>query len=309
MEIKLTQGSTGEQVKQAQTILKKLGFYQGKVDSDFGPMTVDAVKRYQRARNLLVDGWIGPVTWKKLTSETTENTTINDIKDINSHKFYKETILEAAKVYKTHIKNNKNYPNYLTMKDAAGKIYNVGRSAYMGIFEDVSRFFVKNGRVPNYVYADGTANNPLAIDYQNNGWNCGPTSLSMCFQMLGTWITEPTLASACGTTRAGTGPSQLISCAKKYGFKMEEIPRNINGVRKVINEGSPVLMHIHTSYGSGKSCLGYSGAYGHYIMCYGVTGNYYLIADPTKGFKKCISTGIDNAKSSSNMKFYSISPL
>jgi len=305
-------GSTGLEVKELQTILKNLGFYQGRLDGDFGEMTVNAVILYQRSQNLLQDGWIGPVTCNKLQKSqttTTTTTTINDIKDITGKKFYKEAIQDAAKTYRTHIKNNKNYPNYLTMIDSTGKKYNVGRAAYMGIFEDVSRFFVKNGREPNYVVADGTANNPLAIDYQNNGWNCGPTSLSMCFQMLGKWITEPTLATACGTTRAGTGPAQLISCAKKYGFNMVEIPRHISNVRKAINEGSPVLMHIHTSYGSGKSCLGYSGAYGHYIMCYGVTGDYYLLADPTKGFKKCYCTGIDNAKSSTNMKYYRISPL
>ena len=73
-------------------------------------------------------------------------------------------------------------------------------------------------------------------------------------------------------------------------------------------EGSPVLVHIHTAYAGGRSCLGYSGSYGHYILIYGVSGDYYLIADPTKGFKKCYYSSINNARSSTNMKYYRLDP-
>ena len=308
-KINLKKGSKGDQVKEIQVKLKKLGFYQGVLDGDYGDMTVDAVKKYQRTQHLLEDGIVGPVTCKVLNSTDVGVTHVtSDIHAITGHKFYRNTISEAAKVYRTHIKNNKNYPNYLTMEDSAGKIFNIGRSAYMGIFEDVSRFAVKNGREPNYVVADGTANNPLAIDYQNNSVNCGPTSLSMGAQMLGIWVSELSFAKACGTSRLGTGPAELIKGAERYGIKMYAIDRTYEAVRKSINEGSPVIAHIHTSYAGGRSCLGYSGSYGHYILIYGVSGDYYLIADPTKGFKKCYYSSINNARSSTNMKFYRMDP-
>ena len=300
-------GSKGNDVEEIQTILKGLGFYQGKIDGDYGDMTVDAVKKYQRTKSLLTDGIVGPVTCKALNNSTSAGSlSIASIKDITGHKFYKETILSAAETFRKHIHNNKNYPNYLTMTDSNGKRFNIGRSAYMGIFEDVSRFAVKNGRVPNYVVADGTANNPLAIDYQNNGYNCGPTALSMAFQMVAKWVSEPTLASQAGTTRDGTGPAQLISVARTYNFNLNVINRNITAVKNSIESGAPVIAHIHTAYSGGKSCLGYSGSYGHWVLIYGVEGNYYLVADPTKGFKKCYSTVIDNARSSSYMKYYEL---
>lgn len=300
-------GSKGETVKEIQTILKTLGFYQGKIDGDYGDMTVDAVKKYQRTKSLLTDGIVGPVTCKSLNSNTsTSNSAISYIKDITGHKFYKETILSAAETFRKHIHNNKNYPTYLSMTDSNGKQFNVGRSAYMGIFEDVSRFAVKNGRVPNYVVADGTANNPLAIDYQNNSVNCGPTTFSMAFQMVAKWVSEPTLAAQAGTSSAGTSPDQMISLARKYNFNLNVINRNISAVKKSLNSGAPVIAHIHTAYSGGKSCLGYSGSYGHWVLIYGVEGNYYLVADPTRGFKKCYSTSIDNARSSTYMKYYEL---
>lgn len=309
--IKLQKGSKGDKVKQAQTILQQYGFYGGKIDGDYGEMTVEAVTKYQRSKGLSVDGWIGPVTCKSLNNlsqtETASNT-IMPFEKIKGVKFMKAEILKAASTFRTHIHNNKNYPNYIKMQGSDGRFYNVGRTAYMGIFEDVSIFNLKNGRLPNYVVATSTANNPLVIDYQNNCYNCGPTSFSMCFQMLAEWISEPTLAREMGTNSDGTSPSTMQWCAKQHGYTLEVIERNKTAVKKALDEGSPVLMHIHTSYSGGRSCLGYYGSYGHYIVCYGYTGDYYLIADPTKGFKKCSATSIDNARSSTNMKYYKLVP-
>lgn len=308
--IKLQKGSTGTKVKEAQTILKNLGFYDGYIDGDYGAITVNAVKLFQRNKGLAQDGWIGPVTCKALNTAGASNTTISNYRDFTGKKFLKADIQQAASTFRTHIKNNKNYPNYLTIKDSNGTNYNIARANYMGLFEGVSQFFVKNGREPNYVILNTTANNPLAIDYQNNDINCGPTSTSMCCQMLAKWIPETTLARDMNTNRAsqGTAPANLVAGVKKYGFEFKEIPRNISSVKTALSEGSPVLMHIHSAYSGGRSCLGYRGSFGHYIMCYGTSGNYYYIADPTKGFRTCYSTSIDNAKSSSNMKYYRLNP-
>lgn len=66
--IKLTKGTKNDKVKEAQKLLKDNGYYTGVLDGDYGDMTVNAVKSFQKAKGLSVDGWIGPVTCQKLNS-------------------------------------------------------------------------------------------------------------------------------------------------------------------------------------------------------------------------------------------------
>lgn len=50
-----------------QIALRKAGFYRGKVDGKIGLMTDQAVKDFQSANGLKVDGKAGPKTWKALS--------------------------------------------------------------------------------------------------------------------------------------------------------------------------------------------------------------------------------------------------
>ena len=52
----LRQGSKGDHVERFQAALAAKGFSPGPADGDFGPMTGQAVERFQRARGLEVDG-------------------------------------------------------------------------------------------------------------------------------------------------------------------------------------------------------------------------------------------------------------
>jgi len=64
--IKLRKGTQGTTVKQLQTALKSLNFYDGRIDGDYGSYTEEAVKNFQRKNRLAVDGWVGSVTCKKI---------------------------------------------------------------------------------------------------------------------------------------------------------------------------------------------------------------------------------------------------
>ena len=61
-------GSKGENVKALQILLIGNGCPCGKwgADGDFGISTENAVKEYQRKKNLTADGVAGPLTWKSL---------------------------------------------------------------------------------------------------------------------------------------------------------------------------------------------------------------------------------------------------
>ncbi len=55
-------GSSGNEVRQIQTALKRLGYYNGKVDGIYGSNTEGAVRKFQAAKGLSVDGICGSAT-------------------------------------------------------------------------------------------------------------------------------------------------------------------------------------------------------------------------------------------------------
>ncbi len=70
----LKKGSRGEDVRKMQTALKKQGYYSGKVDGIFGNGTLAAVKAFQKANGLKVDGIAGPQTLAKLYGKSAKET-------------------------------------------------------------------------------------------------------------------------------------------------------------------------------------------------------------------------------------------
>ena len=71
----LKRGCIGEDVKELQTALNKLGYECGEVDGEFGKQTENAVKLFQERNGLKVDGKFGPATLAKLKEALDENDT------------------------------------------------------------------------------------------------------------------------------------------------------------------------------------------------------------------------------------------
>ena len=63
---KLVRGSTGENVKQVQTRLKELGFFDGPISGNYMNQTQAAVKAFQTHNGLTADGVTGQDTWNML---------------------------------------------------------------------------------------------------------------------------------------------------------------------------------------------------------------------------------------------------
>ena len=58
----------GDDVLLLQQRLTFLGYNCGTPDGDFGSKTDAAVRLFQERNQLVVDGWVGPITWNLLFS-------------------------------------------------------------------------------------------------------------------------------------------------------------------------------------------------------------------------------------------------
>lgn len=63
-------GARSPSVARMQQLLERAGFAPGGIDGWFGARTLSAVKAFQRARGLKVDGYVGPITWAALERTT-----------------------------------------------------------------------------------------------------------------------------------------------------------------------------------------------------------------------------------------------
>ena len=77
-------GDTGSAVKKVQQRLKKLGYYTGSVDGDYGNGTKTAVKNFQKRNGLTVNGKVNSKTLAKLNSSDAKKATASDSSDSTS---------------------------------------------------------------------------------------------------------------------------------------------------------------------------------------------------------------------------------
>lgn len=124
-------GSSGSEVTNIQTKLKRWGYYSGSIDGIFGSQTLNAVKKFQSKNGLTVDGIAGERTLKAMGIMTSSNSssTSASSSDLNllSRIVYAEARGEPYKgqvaiaaVVLNRVKN-KSFPNTI-----AGVIYQSG---------------------------------------------------------------------------------------------------------------------------------------------------------------------------------------
>jgi peptidoglycan hydrolase-like protein with peptidoglycan-binding domain len=67
----LERGEQGEEVSELQIQLRDLRYYTGPIDGDYGSLTEEAVRRFQEAQGLTVDGIAGPTTRSAIANPAT----------------------------------------------------------------------------------------------------------------------------------------------------------------------------------------------------------------------------------------------
>lgn len=77
----IRKGSSGEAVADLQGYLQELGYYSGEIDGKAGNGTITAIKAFQKAEGLTVDGICGKNTWAAISALANPDTPDADDKD------------------------------------------------------------------------------------------------------------------------------------------------------------------------------------------------------------------------------------
>lgn len=132
---------TSETVTDVQEMLHNLGFYGGKVDGYFGPVTFEAVKQFQMVTYVPVDGWFGPITCAKLneryksyqeptTSENLENKIqAGELEDVELPQDACDApVSEFTKILQSALRRLGYFPIYAP--DGSGRVHLNGKYCY-----------------------------------------------------------------------------------------------------------------------------------------------------------------------------------
>ncbi|MCP6759635.1 MAG: peptidoglycan-binding protein [Fischerella sp. CENA71] len=85
----LGRGNSGPQVTSVQRCLQKLGYYNGPINGNFGPLTENAVKKFQQAKKISAIGQVGPQTQRSLqaacqSKQSRGNTSTSNVLKVGS---------------------------------------------------------------------------------------------------------------------------------------------------------------------------------------------------------------------------------
>lgn len=224
---------------------------------------------------------------------------------------------EAESRLRLFVKNNNRLPSYAMMKmyesdPARAKLEKTPILEVCGMFHAFYNFWVRNGRWPNYVSKVYERATPTTLNYQLNGVQCCPASLSMVSTKLFRPKEEGVkgksgLAQVLGTGDNGTSPAQLIAGAAKVGFRVVRIPRNPAAVKAALDKYHGVMTHFETKPSS--SCSGFINNYGHWGVLDRLVNGRYETYDPTKGVYWCPTGVMDRATNGRDIGYYEVSLL
>lgn len=292
----LYQGSTGSKVRELQDKLKKIGYYTRQVDGSYGPYTTSAVKSYQRAKGLVIDGCVGNQTWGSLFSSPVVPVPSNACPDNQLKQGCVGPNVADLQIWlgKNGFYDGKIDGEFGPVTDSAVRTF----QSKAGIVVDgwvgaETRKAMASYRIPivtqpteSGIYIETSWTN---YD-QTTSYTCGPTSSMMALSSLGVYASEMELAAHEGTTTAGTDHSGIrngcINEAREHGVNITVYEKSFSeigwkGLGEIISDpNQSVIAHGNTA---GWRRF-YTGTYGHYVFIVGVNlvNGTVTVADPAR---------------------------
>ena len=123
----LREGDKGTAVTELQTMLKKLNYYYGSITGSFGSLTKQAVRKFQDANKLTVDGVAGPATINKLLTGGSADSGSSSGSTVTTDKSY-------GKITKDNVYLRSSYSTSSSAKASlsAGKLVRITKTYTVG---------------------------------------------------------------------------------------------------------------------------------------------------------------------------------
>ncbi|MDT8860344.1 peptidoglycan-binding protein [Alkalihalobacillus sp. MEB130] len=202
-------GSNGSQVEQLQQKLKEQGYYKHSITGQFGRVTEAAVRDFQRANNLVVDGIVGPKTLSQLINEPlpAQQTTYQEPKvtEERNQQTSNETVTNAAPTQTTTTLRVGSSGSSVTNLQAQLRSVGVFNQEPTGYYGEITATAVRNFQRVHNLTADGIAG-PKTISKLNEVATNKPAQ---------TTTQAPTTTNTTNTTqqvsRSNSNPAALVT--------------------------------------------------------------------------------------------------
>lgn len=231
-KINVKKGSKSKDTTEVQKYLAYLGYYTDEIDGSCGNKTVSAIKSFQKANGLVVDGVFGSKSCGKSCINGCDISGTGLTLDIGTWK-------NMVTRYTKYVEDNKREPNICyTTKDNQYKY--ISNAKYKDIYQRYIQWKSLNKQEPSFVYINkgitesqpkiSTTTNGVytASPYYVSGSNLGQDTAYYCacnciqqsLKKLGiTGWSERTIAGYAGTTKNGTGHDGINKAIKTIAGK------------------------------------------------------------------------------------------
>ena len=118
---------------------------------------------------------------------------------------------------------------------------------------------------------------PVGNVNQITNYACGAAALKMVLDYYNVNLSQEKIMKLARTTKEkGTDPKDIVTAAKKFGFKVIwKQGWTVDEVKKTLKRGIPIIANFQLEHKKGE---------GHYAVIIGFTKNEFIISDPHSGF-------------------------
>ncbi len=232
-------GIAGQEVKEVQSILKSLGYYNGSIDGQFDEEVYESVAAFQFVNKLVPDGIVGPNTWSALIDLYEPLAICGDVPNLEGTYTVKagDTLYSISKAFNTTVDELKRLNNLIDNTLSIGQVLIIDESNVPEPEVPTSTYTVKAG---DTLYSIATKNN-MTVDelIRLNNLTSNILSIGQVLKINSSVNPEPEEPSNIYIVKAG---DTLYGIARKYNTTVDNIIKLNNLTSNILSIGQSLIV-------------------------------------------------------------------